>query len=108
MKFGRTLMELAQELDRQRNAKHDYLLDTRNIIMDSTDDGQSITLQNPQQHMNTILRVNDIAHRQIGSALGIPAKYYDKMRAENPDLLAANVNSWFSHDPSTRMVRTLD
>ena len=30
------------------------------------------------------------------------------MRAENPDLLAANVNSWFSHDPSTRMVRTLD
>ena len=108
MKFGRTLMELAQELDRQRNAKHDYLLDTRNIIMDSTEDGQSITLQNPQQHMNTILRVNDIAHRQIGSALGIPAKYYDKMRAENPDLLAANVNSWFSHDPSTRMVRTLD
>lgn len=108
MKFGRTLMELAQELDRQRNAKHDYLLDTRNIIMDSTEDGQSITLQNPQQHMNTILRVNDIAHRQIGSALGIPAKYYDKMRAENPDLLAANVNSWFSRDPSTRMVRTLD
>ena len=48
MKFGRTLMELAQELDRQRNAKHDYLLDTRNIIMDSTEDGQSITLQNPQ------------------------------------------------------------
>ena len=49
MKFGRTLMELAQELDRQRNAKHDYLLDTLNIIMDSTDDGQSITRQNPQQ-----------------------------------------------------------
>lgn len=41
MKFGRTLMELAQELDRQRNAKHDYLLDTRNIIMDSADGGQT-------------------------------------------------------------------
>lgn len=108
MKFGRTLTELAMELDRQRNAKHDYLLDTRNIIMDSTENGQSITLQNPQQHMNIILRVNDIAHRQIGSALGIPAKYYDKMRSENPELLTANVNGWFSHTPSTRMVRTLD
>lgn len=108
MKFGRTLMELAQELERQRNAKHDYLLDTRNIIMDSIEDEQSITLQNLQQHMNTILRVNDVAHRQIGSALGIPAKYYDKMRTENPELLVANVNGWFSRTPSTRMVRTLD
>lgn len=108
MKFGRTLMELAQELTRQREAKHDYLLDTRNIIMDSADGGQTITLQNPQQRMNTILHVNDIAHRQIGATLGIPAKYYDKMRAENPELLAANVNGWFAHTPSTRMVRTLD
>ena len=33
MKNGRTLTELAIELDRQRNAKHDYLLDTRNITM---------------------------------------------------------------------------
>ena len=28
MKNGRSLMELAQELERQRNAKRDYLLDT--------------------------------------------------------------------------------
>ena len=108
MKFGRTLTELAIELDRQRSAKRDYMLDTRSIIMDSTENGQQITLQNPKQHMSIVLNVNDIAHRQIGTALGIPAKYYDKMRAENPELLAANVNSWFSHTPSTRMVRTLD
>ena len=31
MKNGRSLMELAQELERQRNAKRDYLLDTRNL-----------------------------------------------------------------------------
>lgn len=108
MKFGRTLTELAMELDRQRSAKRDYLLDTRNIIMDSAAEGQQITLQNPKQHMSIVLNVNDVAHRQIGSALGIPAKYYDKMRAENPELLAANVNGWFAHTPSTRMVRTLD
>ena len=33
MKNGRSLMELAQELERQRNAKRDYLLDTRNLEM---------------------------------------------------------------------------
>ena len=108
MKFGRTLIELATELDRQRSAKRDYMLDTRSIIMDSTENGQQITLQNPKQHMSIVLNVNDIAHRQIGSVLGIPAKYYDKMRAENPELLADNVNAWFNHTPSTRMVRTLD
>lgn len=108
MKYGRTLTELAIELDRQRSAKRDFLLDTRNIIMDNTGDGQQLTLQNPQQHMSTILRVNDIAHGQIGQALGIPAKYYNKMRSENPELLAANVNSWFNQNPAMRMVRTLD
>ena len=108
MKHGRTLMELAQELTRQREAKHDYLIDTRNLIMDAAPDGHLLTMQNPAQRQNTILTVNDIAHRQIGSTLGIPAKYYDKMRTENPDLLTANVNSWFQINPQTRMVRTLD
>lgn len=108
MKTGRTLTELAIELDRQRSAKRDFLLDTRNITMDYTGDGHMITLHNEAQRMSTLLGVNDIAHRQIGSALGIPARYYDKMRGENPELLAANVNGWFNHTPATRMVRTLD
>ena len=109
MKFGRTLMELAQELTRQREAKHDYLIDTRNLVMDATPDGgHMLTMQNPAQRQNTILSVNDIAHRQIGASLGIPAKYYDKMRTEHPELLTMNVNEWFNHNPQTRMVRTLD
>lgn len=109
MKHGRTLTELAIELDRQRKVKKDYLLDTRNIEMDAlSENAFQITLINDEQQANTILGLNDIAHRQIGSTLGIPAKYYDKMRSENPDLLAANVNSWFNETPSVRMVRTLD
>ena len=109
MKFGRTLMELAQELTRQREAKHDYLIDTRNLVMDATPDGgHLLTMQNPQQRQNTLLTVHDSAPRQIGATLGIPAKYYDKMRTEHPELLTANVNGWFQHAPQTRMVRTLD
>ena len=53
------------------------------------------------------LSVNQIAHRQIGTHLKIPAAYYDRMQAQNPDLLAQNVNTWFEQEPSRRLVRTL-
>lgn len=109
MKNGRSLMELAQELERQRNAKRDYLLDTRNLEMGFVEAGAyQMTMRNDSKNISTLLGVGEIAHRQIGSALGIPAKYYDKMRAENPELLAQNVNSWFTMTPQKRMVRTLD
>ena len=89
MKNGRSLMELAQELERQRNAKRDYLLDTRNLEMGFVEAGAyQMMMRNDSKNVSTLLGVGEIAHRQIGSALGIPAKYYDKMRAENPELLA--------------------
>lgn len=108
MKFGRTLTELAAELDRQENAKKDYLLDTRNMFFDSGERGSLLNLENTNTHTVTALTVNDVAHSQIGQHLGIPSKYYEKMRNENPELLAQNVNSWFKKDPKVRMVRTLD
>ena len=109
MKNGRSLMELAQELERQRNAKRDYLLDTRNLEMGFVEAGAyQMMMRNDSKNVSTLLGVGEFAHRQIGSALGIPAKYYDKMRAENPELLAQNVNSWFTMTPQKRMVRTLD
>ena len=108
MKFGNTLTELAQELDRQNKMKRDYLLDTRNLIMDADENGSMLTMVNDATHTSTMLGINDIAHFQIGQACGIPAKYYEKMQTENPALLAENVNAWFNSEPKTRMVRTLD
>lgn len=108
MKFGKTLMEMAMELDRQAKMKKDYLVDTRSMHFDSDTRNAVLSLNNASTGATTILRINEIAHDQIGAALGIPAKYYDKMRNENPSLLAQNVNSWFSREPKMRMVRTLD
>lgn len=105
---GKTLQELAAELTRQNAEKKDYLLDTRNLIMDADTSGTMLTMVNDDTGVSTILGVNDIAHSQIGTALGIPKAYYDKMRSENPSLLAENVNAWFSNEPKLRMVRTLD
>ena len=108
MKPGKTLTELAMELDRQNRAKKDYLLDTRSLIMDADENGAMLTMVNEKTGTNTLLGINDIAHSQIATSLGIPTKYYEKMQRENPALLAENVNAWFNNDPKTHMVRTLD
>jgi len=52
--------------------------------------------------------VTDLFHRQLGAALGIPAKYYDKMRAEAPALLADNTNHWLAARDSRHTIRTLN
>ena len=108
MKAGRTIIELAQELSRQQSAKRDFRVDTRMLEMSAVDGGQILTMSNPETKMSTMLDLNEIAHRQIGTALGIPAKYYQRMQMENPELLELNVNSWFRSEPKTRMIRTLD
>lgn len=98
-KIGRTISELAIEIERQQNTKRDFVADTRNVTMD-----KDLALLFGDQ----TLKVNELAHDQIGSHTKIPAPYYDKMKAEAPDLLATNVNRWFQKYPAPRMIRTLD
>ena len=107
MKPGRTLTELAMELDRQNSAKKDFLLDTRSLIMDADETGAMLTMVNEKTGQNTILGINDVAHSQIATALGIPTRYYEKMQQQNPALLAENVNAWFNNEPKVHMVRTM-
>ncbi|MEG0936362.1 MAG: DUF932 domain-containing protein, partial [Clostridia bacterium] len=52
--------------------------------------------------------MTDLFHRQLGSSLGIPSKYYDKMQAELPSLLSQNVNGWLRTRDSRQTIRTLD
>jgi hypothetical protein len=108
MKTGRTIVQLAEEIERQNKVKKDYLVDTRTLQMEVQDEKPVLAFENRGDTWNRYFLMNDIAHRQIGTHLGIPAKYYDKMKDTLPELLAENVNRWFNHEPSTRMIRTLD
>ena len=103
MKQGKTLQEFALEISRQNEAKQDFLVDTRQLIMQVRNE-QPPTLEFSDRVFDT----NEIIHDQIGSKLGIPARYYDKMRVEQPKLLAENVNIWFRATPERRMIRTMD
>ena len=108
MKEGKTLQELAAELERQQLAKKDLIVSTGVLSMDSRDDGGiALNVMGGQviQHYD----VGEIAHRQIGQFLKIPAAYYDRMRREYPQLLTLNANGWFAKMPQAkRMLRTLD
>ena len=52
--------------------------------------------------------MTDLFHRQVGSALNIPAKYYDMMRTQKPQLLAENVNAWLGDRDQSYMIRSMD
>jgi hypothetical protein len=109
MKQGRSLTELAKEVENRANAKKDFVADTRNmhVVPGSGDfgDWKSIDLE-----LKDIghFPITDHAHGQISGFTDIPKKYYDRMREEDPNLLALNVNHWMKEKPKRRLVRTLE
>lgn len=100
MKTGRDLREVLIELQRQREAKKDYISPAASLALG--EDGH--TLNMGENEFST----TDLFHRQVGAALSIPAKYYDLMQREKPALLAENVNSWFATKDASYMLRTMD
>jgi hypothetical protein len=106
MMKGLSLVELAQKIEDNKKGKKDFIADTRDLTL----------LTRPGVEKPTVvLEVKDqgafplqpLVHDQIGARLQIPSKYYDRMLADAPDLLATNVNAWFRKQPESRMLRTL-
>lgn len=111
MKSGKTLQEMAVELERQQKAKRDFVAPTSQLEIkvenDKTEIGGGADYK-LRVNGQGLFDVANLGHEQIAGRVGIPQKYYDRMRVELPHLLARNVNTWFVHQPEKRMVRTLD
>lgn len=105
MKTGKTLTELAAEIERQQANKKDFVADTA-THMAMTAESNQLVVGGEKDGGNW--DVKDLAHNQIATHAAIPQKYYDKMRKEEPRLLANNVNTWFKKYPARRLVRVLD
>ena len=109
MKSELSLMQLAQELERQQHAKKDYLvtetaMEARTVV----DDGgvRTVVLAIDQVGEYTL---TPHAHGQLGTYLQIPKRYYFRMLYKVPELLCTNLNHWLhQHAGSQRLVRTLD
>lgn len=75
MKYGRSLQELAIELDRQAKVKKDYVATAGAMQMTAVNENFDLVIG------NTPFQLNENAHRQLGLQLKIPAPYYERMRA---------------------------
>lgn len=110
MKAGKTLMELATEIERRAGAKRDLVVSTKHLSLRPLlgPDGEPIGGVRLDVAGREAFDINAIAHGQIAEQADIPRRYYDRMLTDAPRLLATNVDEWFQRYPTPRTVRTLD
>lgn len=115
MKTGRTLMDLAMEVERQQEVKRDFVAPRTKLNMEvipyvteADKVTSTIKLNLPVNGHNESLDIRKLAHQQIATITEIPQAYYNKMVEQQPLLLADNVNTWLHSSPKKNLVRTLD
>jgi len=106
MKNGKSLIELATEIQRQFETKKDFIIPTKKIDIN--------VFQNEMSHgiplTDTMFwgGLTELGHNQLGDFCKIPSRYYDLMRTSSANLLANNVKHWLNTSSDRRMIRTLD
>ena len=108
MKSGRSLVELARELERQLGTKKDLLVPLPRTHHCTAEDGKCVLeIQEPDGVQR--YGITALARRQLAEKLKIPYAYFERMRTEQPELLDRNVNAWLSNEEGERqLLRTLD
>jgi len=106
MKLGSSLSDVVQRVDRQSRDSRDFIAHSRHIRLDFDHD------RNPSLVLDDgggvqLFALTEHVHEQIADVLGIPGQYYRKMRIDNPELMATNVNSWLGRSDQRRLVRTV-
>ena len=105
MKLGKSsIAELVAQIQTERQQCRDFIVPTPELHI-TAEESPSLVMNN-RGAMETF-SISSTTHRQIAERLGIPFKYYEKMRANYPELLAENVNGWFNKTPEDRMLRTM-
>ncbi len=111
MKVGKSLVDLAQEIQRQQAEKRDFIAPSESLRIqtnaDSTEHDSTLSI-NMNGNGSEAFRVTDHTHQQIATTWKIPTKYYDRLRTDHPDLLDWSVNTLMHRENKNRMVRVLD
>ena len=108
MKSGRSLVELARELERQLGTKKDLLVPLPRTHHRTAEDGEcALEIEEPAGVQR--YGITPLARRQLAEKLKIPYAYFERMRTEQPELLDRNVNAWLEREEGERqLLRTLD
>ena len=106
MKQGKTsIVELAEAIQNEADNKKDYISPSQLMHVHANGD-LKISMRDANDDVLD-MPLTQHASRQMASKFGIPAKYFDRMLADAPDLLATNANHWLHKEPKDLMVRTL-
>ncbi len=100
-----SVQELLEAIQHQADNKVDYTSHSANIDVVANGD-LKLKLRGIEEE-DLLLPMQDIASRQLGEKIGIPAKYFDRMLKDAPDLLAHNANHWLQQEPKQMMIRTM-
>lgn len=109
MKTGKTIVDLAGEIMRQAESKKDFIVNSGDleVVPGAATGALVLGFKDPKVDFEPVV-VGETAHTNLSEQLKIPMEYYRRMRAEQPDLLASNVNTWMAAKPQKRLLRTLD
>lgn len=100
-----TIQEFLKRVQQVEESKRDYVANTSRLRMVDSD---SVAIPDVGR-----FALNEHAHGQIASRIGIPKRFYDRIGTVTDAFFGSNlrahtVNSLFDHAPEDRMVRTLD
>jgi hypothetical protein len=98
------LLGLVKQLERQKENSLDLIVDgsTLKAIPDEND-GIRLAIPEYGEYLLT-----NWAHGQLADKLGIPRKYYERMKTKGKsELLAENINAWLG-ERERRLIRILD
>ena len=103
-----TLDSLIERVLAEHDRKDDILADTRHmsVVVESDEDGHPVTLSVDEEDGSTLhYAPSEHMLGQMATDLGIPKRYFDRMKVDAPDLFRSNVHHWLYEEPKRRMLR---
>jgi len=112
------LTSLVKELENQKLRKRDIIVPSNLLSMY---EGRLAMYSESMTEMSEMLKsaginsngsikeefnITESCHAQISDKLGIPGRYYERMRNEAVDMLDYNVSQWLSRKPANYFLRT--
>ena len=100
------MAELAKQIKSDSEARRDFRVPTQTLKFVPEGDRGRINFKIGKDRFSTAPTRHCL--RQVSERGGIPAKYVDRMlESGSLDLLADNINHWWTKEPDKRMLRTL-
>ena len=102
-----TLDSLIDKIDREHARQNDILADTRrmSVIVEEEEQDSPVTLSVDDGDETLHYEPSDHMLGQISTDLGIPKRYFDRMRTDAPELFKQNIHHWLYKEPKRKMLR---